>query len=110
MIIFQGSFMTQKESINPAYKKMILDAMNYHFPNAKVYLFGSRARKTHEEGADVDIAIDDQGKKISYHEIIRARSTLDNLLIPLEVDLVDLHAIPEELKKTILEEGELWRD
>jgi len=102
--------MSQKESINPAYKQMILDAMHYHFPNAKVYLFGSRARKTHKEGADVDIAVDDDGKKITIHEIIRARTTLDNLNIPLEVDLVDLHAIPEELKKTIIEEGELWRD
>jgi len=102
--------MSQKESINPAYKKVILDAMNYHFPNAKIYLFGSRARKTHQEGADVDIAVDDHGKKVDFREIIRARATLDNLYIPLEVDLVDLQAIPEELKKTILEEGELWKD
>ncbi len=102
--------MSQKENINPSYKKMILDAMNYHFPGAKIYLFGSRARKTNKEGADVDIAVDDCGKKIDIREIIRARTTLENLFIPLGVDLVDLNAIPKELKKTILEEGIIWKD
>jgi len=52
-----------KTSINPRYKKEILRALEYHFPGAKIILFGSRARRTHQEGADVDIAID-AGKAI----------------------------------------------
>lgn len=96
------------ESIKPLYKKMILDALEYHFPGAKVYLFGSRARKTHESGADVDVAID-LGERVIMREMARARITLENLFIPLNIDLVDMNAIPQELKETILHEGVLWK-
>lgn len=100
---------TEKEHINPKFKKHILRALEYHFPEAeKIYLFGSRARKTHEEGADVDIAID-LGGRIDFREMARARRTMQNIPVPLKIDLVDMHAISSEFKETILEEGVLWK-
>lgn len=95
------------ENINPMYKEHILRAMEYHFPNAKVYLFGSRARGDNQEGADIDIAVD-AGEEISVQEMWRARNTLNNLPFAVMVDLVDMQNIPEELKKVILKEGMLW--
>lgn len=101
--------MSQKNHLNPVYKTEILKALNYHFPDAKIYLFGSRARATHQEGADVDIAID-IGKPIELHEMYRARMTMENLIIPLRVDLVDMYIIPQKLRETVLKEGLVWKD
>lgn len=100
---------TQKEHIKPHYKTHILRALEYHFPDAqKIYLFGSRARKTHQEGADVDIAID-LGHLIDFREMSRARNTMHNIPVPLKIDLVDMYAIPAHMKTAILEEGILWK-
>jgi len=97
-----------KTSINPRYKKEILRALEYHFPGAKIMLFGSRARRTHKEGADIDIAID-AGKAIPSYELARARVTMEHLHIGPRVDLVDMQVIPQILKDTILEEGIVWK-
>ncbi|MBX9830867.1 nucleotidyltransferase domain-containing protein [Candidatus Babeliales bacterium] len=97
-----------KESINPEYKEMILRALEYHFPGARVYLFGSRATLTHKEGADVDLAVD-AGTKILPAEMLRARVTLEHLRMPLMTDLVDMNAIVSELKEEILKNGVVWK-
>jgi len=97
------------QNINPDYKTMIMRAMDYHFPSAKIYLFGSRARGTNKPGADIDIAVD-CGKQIAFGEMERARVTLEHLVIPVFIDLVDMHAIPDEFRKTIQEEGIEWKN
>lgn len=96
------------ENINPKYKAAIIKAINYHFPDAKIILFGSRARGTNKEGADVDVAID-LGETADLGDMYRARVTLEHLPIAVEVDLVDLHMIPQELKAEILREGVMWK-
>lgn len=96
------------ENINPDYKEAVLKAVAYHFPEAKVVLFGSRARGTNNPGADIDIAID-AGRSLKLREISRIRATLENLPIPLEVDIVDLTSISNELKDVISNEGVVWK-
>jgi len=44
--------------INPKYKKQLIEIINKHLPQAKIYLYGSRARKDHAEGSDIDLAIE----------------------------------------------------
>lgn len=96
------------ENVKPEYKQAVLKAIHYHFPAARVILFGSRARGTNQPGADIDIAID-VGEPIKLGEMARVRVTLDNLPIALEVDIVDMNNIPEELKNMILREGIVWK-
>ncbi|MCC7415006.1 MAG: nucleotidyltransferase domain-containing protein [Epsilonproteobacteria bacterium] len=98
-----------KTGLKPEYKRLILKAIDYHLPQAKVILFGSRARSTHKPGSDIDLAID-SGEPIKLHEMSRIRVTLENLPISLEMDLVDIHNIPDELKALILKEGIVWKD
>lgn len=105
----EEGIIVSKEQINPKYKDDILKALEYHFPGAKVILFGSRARGTHKEGADVDIAID-AGEKIILREMGRARLTLENLFMPLSVDLVDLNNISDRLKQEIIQDGVVWKN
>lgn len=97
------------DNLTPEYKQWIMKAIDYHFPTAKVILFGSRARGTNSPSADVDLAID-LGHPIKLHEMARARITLENIPLSLEFDIVDMHNIPVELKEIIIREGIVWRD
>lgn len=100
---------TTKDFVKPEYKRLILKAVDYHFPQAKVILFGSRARGTNRPGSDIDLALD-IGEPIKLHEMSRIRVTLGNLPISLEMDIVDIQNIPDELKALILKEGIVWKD
>lgn len=90
------------------YKEKLLRALDYHFPGARIYLFGSRATGSAKPTADIDIAVD-MGEEIDYLEIDRAWRTIDGLNIPYKVDLVDLQSVPEKMKQDILSEGILWK-
>jgi predicted nucleotidyltransferase len=98
-----------KDDLKPEYKKLILKAIDYHFSHAKVILFGSRARDTHKPGSDIDIAVD-IGNPIPLSEMSRLRVTLENLPLAFEIDVVDMHNIPVELKDLILDEGIVWKN
>ena len=97
------------DSLKQEYKDLILKAIAYHYPDAKVILFGSRARGTHRPGSDIDVAID-TGEPIKLREMSRIRVTLGNLPISLEMDIVDMHNIPNELKQIIVNEGIAWKN
>jgi predicted nucleotidyltransferase len=96
------------DKLDVEYKEMLLKAMEYHFPGAKVILFGSRARGTHKPASDIDLAVD-TGKPVKLREVARARVTLEHLPIPLKIDIVDMHNIPVELKDVITREGVVWK-
>ena len=88
-------------------KKKIIDIVKVIFSEAKVYLFGSRARSTHKELSDIDIAID-VGKKVSRFDVAEISGMLDASRIPFRIDVVDLHSVNEEMREDILKEGILW--
>ncbi len=89
-------------------KELMMDLLSVLFPTAKIYLFGSRARGTHQETSDIDLAID-RGSRISTLEMARARNIIEALNIPQMIDLVDLQSVPAEMKALILSEGVLWK-
>ncbi len=80
------------------------------FPECTLYLFGSRARKTHKPSSDIDLAIDAR-HKLTMEERALALNIIAALNIPQKVDLVDLNStIPPELTSAILKEGIiLWK-
>lgn len=77
------------------------------YPNCKIYLFGSRARGTHKDISDIDLAIDSGlGVRLEIRERALLRNIIEALNIPQKVDLVDLNStIPPSLKENILKEG-----
>ena len=89
------------------YKKNILEIINSYAPGSTVYLFGSRARNTHDLGSDLDLALD-AGKKISLDDILSIKEAIEETTLPLFVDVVDMHAIDTDLKKEILKDGIVW--
>lgn len=84
----------------------LLDAL---FPGIKITLFGSRARGNYKERSDYDLALD-IGRRITRLELAQAQNVLEALNIPQKLDLVDVYAIPEEMKEIIRKEGVVWKD
>lgn len=68
-------------------------------PEAKFYIFGSRARGKYREYSDVDIAIDSS----DLTPTIKSRLELEfeNSTFPYEVDIVDLNNIKESFRNLI---------
>jgi len=91
------------------YKKRIIKIIEIFFPQAKIYLFGSRARGDYDERSDFDIAID-AGEKISLVERGQIMSMIDALNIPQYVDMVDFNAVAQDMKDRIIKEKIVWKN
>lgn len=89
-------------------KDLIIRVLEALFPSVKIYLFGSRAKGTNRPASDIDLAID-IGRQLTFLELARAKEVLQGLYIPEKIDVVDMHAIAQEFKETILKEGIVWK-
>ena len=76
-------------------------------PDAKIYLFGSRARGTNSTVSDVDIAVD-AGIPLSRRVIGEAQSIMSASDLIYHVDVVDMHRMSDEMRKMVLDEGIVW--
>lgn len=95
-------------SIKKEHKEKMLAILTALFPDAKIYLFGSRARNTHSDSSDVDIAID-AGQKMDFSATGEAKDVMEALYTPYKVDVVDFHRVPEGMQQMILSEGIRWK-
>lgn len=68
-------------------------------PQAKVYIFGSRAKGKYKEYSDIDIAID--VPDFTLDEKLKIQSVFENSTFPYEIDIIDLNGIQEEFKNLI---------
>jgi len=97
-----------KVALEKEYKDKIVGILTVLFPDAKIYLFGSRARGTHSERSDIDIAIDD-GKPMRPRRVGEANNMFAESNIPYSIDVVDIHSVSERMKEAIFKEGILWK-
>ncbi len=90
-------------------KQKIIDLIGVLLPNAKIYLFGSRARGNYTETSDIDLALD-AGAPIPKIIIGEIKDVLEATNILNSIDVVDLNgAISPRMKDAILKEGVLWK-
>ena len=68
-------------------------------PNAKFYIFGSRAKGKNREFSDIDIAI--ESPDFTLEKKLRLLSDFENSTFPYEVDIVDLNTVKENFKNII---------
>lgn len=87
-------------------KKLILDFMQNE--DAKIYLFGSRARNTAVRSSDIDIAIKYNGAS-NRRKIAALRDELEESNIPYMVDIVDMNEAASDLLAEIEREGIEWK-
>ena len=90
------------------HKSSIIKIITAFYPDAKIYLFGSYARGTAKQGSDIDVAID-VGKRLNLHERQFLWNLLDALPTIQRIDLVDMHAIPDDMRESILKKGIPWK-
>ena len=88
-------------------KETIIKIVHKHVPDCRIFLFGSRARGTHKEGADYDIALD-TGTKIPRETMLKISGDIDESNIPVFVDVVDLNRISPTFFESIKEDLVLW--
>ena len=95
--------------VKEEYKQKLIKAILYHYPQAKIYLFGSWATGKNKPFSDIDIAID-IGEKIPLREMSRMAITIDNLDLHNMVDIIDINNISDEFKENILRERIVWKE
>ena len=89
-------------------QKKIIVLIAALIPEAKIYLFGSRARGRFAQWSDIDLALD-AGKRLPNVVVDEVKSVLNNTNIPYKIDVVDLYFVTDEMKDSILQEGIVWK-
>ncbi len=86
-------------------KKIVLD----HIDTTKyaVFLFGSRARQKMDRAADVDVGILGE-KPFPIENIIELKNTVEESIVPYNVDFVDFYRADDAFKKIALKNIEIW--
>ena len=78
-------------------------------PDARILLFGSRARGDAEPTSDFDFAID-AGSKIALDVLARMEGEIEELCTLKSVDIVDLNRVNPTFKTIILKTGVILHD
>jgi len=89
------------------YRKVLVSIVHRHIPGCTVYLFGSRARGTHQIGSDIDLALDAQ-KVLDSGIIGNIKEDIEESTIPYFVDIVDFNNVGSEMKREITKDGIVW--
>ena len=98
-----------KYNVKPEYKKLLVKIITKNVPTCKIYLFGSRARKTNDPSSDIDIALESQ-KNIPFNVIGNIKEEIEESKIPFFVDILDFNSISNEMKKEISKDKILWNN
>lgn len=89
-------------------KNKIIGLITVLLPNAKIYLFGSRAIKTNKDTSDIDIALD-AGEELPNRIVYEIESVLNATDIKYLIDVVDINIVDDLMKEQILKNGILWK-
>ena len=96
------------DKVDKKTKNKLLKVIHKHLPGCRVYLFGSRAKKTSKEGADIDLALD-VGKKIDWKILGDIKDKIEETTIPVFVDVVDVNVVDNKFLEHIKTEWIEWK-
>ncbi len=82
-------------NLEPELIPLIRTCIKKILPNAKIFIFGSRAKKTNRQFSDIDIAVKDQ--KINPATLAKIRFELEESALPHKFDLVNYDEIDAEI-------------
>ncbi len=92
--------LTDKEII-----ENVISIVKKNIPDCQLFLFGSRAKGTHKESSDFDIAI--KNNKNSIQEFTKIRDLIEELDTLKKIDLIEYNDLGEEFKKIVDSQGVL---
>jgi len=96
-------------TVSEEHKSKIIALINALAPQAKIYLFGSRARGKNAEWSDIDLALD-AGSALPESVIGELNSIMEASNLPYKVDVLDFHHnISELMRQEILKDKVVWK-
>ncbi len=87
----------------------IIAVISALIPQAKIYLFGSRARGTNSPRADIDIALD-AGHELEQRDVYEITCMFKESNIMYKIDVVDLYQVSDLMRSEILKDKIVWKD
>ena len=93
--------------MNDKDKQNLIRTIKKHLPSCEIYLFGSRAMGTERHYSDIDLAIK-TSCHIEHSILNLINEDIEILNIPFFVDIVDYHAVYDEMRTFIDKTGILW--
>ena len=96
--------MSHQIDLAPEYLSVLKEILDLHLlPEAKVWVFGSRVTGRTKKFSDIDLLVD-TGEPISLEKMARLNLAFEESILPYKVDIVDIAAISDVLKKNIQEQ------
>ncbi len=90
-------------------QQKIVAVISALIPDAKIYLFGSRARGTNSPKADIDIALD-AGKELNKRDVYEISCMFKESFIMYDIDVVDLYQVSDFMREQILKDKIVWKN
>ena len=97
-----------KNNFTEIYKEIIVPIIVKYASDAKIILYGSRARGEGREGSDIDVALD-MGHKIDTLTMSKIIGDLEESALPINFDIVDFWGVSESLQKEVIKDGVIWK-
>lgn len=101
--------MSDSFGLSPTECKVVADILNDLLPcEAKVFVFGSRARGSERPRSDLDLAVDYEGplSREIWHRLLNA---FEDSELPMRVDIVDIRAVSPTFLAMIKGEWRLFK-
>ena len=105
-IPFEGSKRYGMIDLNPKYLETVQRILTEHAPGCEVRAYGSRVKWTAKDYSDLDLAIIGS-ESFSRRRMRQLKEAFEESDLPIRVDVLDWHAIPDGFKKAIAEEYEV---
>ncbi len=88
-------------------KNKIVGIISVLMPEAKIYLFGSRAGGSYKKYSDIDIALD-AGKSLESIDVDEVECMLNESNIRHLIDVLDFHSVNPAMQESIMQEKVIW--
>ena len=92
--------MTDLIDLNPTHFETVRRILAEHLPECEVWAFGSRATWTAKDSSDLDLAVVGAAP-LGRKTLGQLREAFEESNLPVRVDVVDWHAIPESFHREI---------
>lgn len=91
-----------------SYFELLAFIISKYLFNAKIILYGSRARGDSREGSDIDVAIDN-GTPIEEPIMSAIIGEIEESNLPICFDVVDFYEVSRSIQQEILKDGIVWK-
>ena len=89
-------------------KQKIIGIISVLLPEASIYLFGSRARGTHLQWSDIDIALETENP-IDIMITGEIASMFEASNMPYKIQVLDINSVSEKMRENILKDRIIWK-